>query len=134
MIYVVKIYARSQKIAPTCIILLLCSNTLSFSLKAAFLIDFTFLKPYCSDTNMLLIYRRWLNLLHIPCVLFSHYGQCLSLQVWSLANCKLKTEHVGHTAYLNSVTVSPDGSLCASGGKVGTHYIACSIQQASKIF
>jgi WD40 repeat protein len=42
----------------------------------------------------------------------------VSLQVWSLANCKIKTEHVGHTAYLNSVTVSPDGSLCASGGKV----------------
>lgn len=118
MIYIVKIYAKSQKTAPTCVVLSLHLNTLSFSLKVAFLIDFTFLKPYCSDTNILLIYRRWLNLLHIPCVSFSHYGQCLSLQVWSLANCKLKTEYVGHTAYLNSVTVSPDGSLCASGGKV----------------
>jgi len=56
------------------------------------------------------------------------------LQVWSLANCKLKTEYVGHNAYLNSVTVSPDGSLCASGGKVCIHYIACSIQHASKTF
>jgi guanine nucleotide-binding protein subunit beta-2-like 1 protein len=27
---------------------------------------------------------------------------------------------VGHTGYLNVVTVSPDGSLCASGGKDGT--------------
>lgn len=39
-------------------------------------------------------------------------------QVWNLANCKLKTNHIGHTGYLNTVTVSPDGSLCASGGKV----------------
>jgi len=27
---------------------------------------------------------------------------------------------VGHTGYVNVVTVSPDGSLCASGGKDGT--------------
>jgi len=26
----------------------------------------------------------------------------------------------GHTGYVNTVTVSPDGSLCASGGKDGT--------------
>lgn len=39
-------------------------------------------------------------------------------KVWNLANCKLKTNHIGHTGYLNTVTVSPDGSLCASGGKV----------------
>uniref|UniRef100_A0A8C0X2F2 Small ribosomal subunit protein RACK1 n=1 Tax=Castor canadensis TaxID=51338 RepID=A0A8C0X2F2_CASCN len=39
--------------------------------------------------------------------------------VWNLANCKLKTNHIGHTGYLNTVTVSPDGSLCASGGKDG---------------
>ena len=38
-------------------------------------------------------------------------------QVWSLQNCKLKTNHIGHTGYLNTVTMSPDGSLCASGGK-----------------
>lgn len=41
----------------------------------------------------------------------------LPLQVWNLTNCKLKTNHIGHTAYLNTVTMSPDGSLCASGGK-----------------
>ncbi|KAG6924157.1 receptor for activated C kinase 1, partial [Chelydra serpentina] len=40
-------------------------------------------------------------------------------KVWNLANCKLKTNHIGHTGYLNTVTVSPDGSLCASGGKDG---------------
>jgi len=42
------------------------------------------------------------------------------VKVWNLTNCKLKTNLVGHTGYLNTVTVSPDGSLCASGGKDGT--------------
>jgi len=40
-----------------------------------------------------------------------------SVKVWNLANCKLKASHDKHTGYLNTVTVSPDGSLCASGGK-----------------
>merc|ERR1711997_784957 len=39
------------------------------------------------------------------------------VKVWSLQNCKLKTDHIGHHGYLNTVTMSPDGSLCASGGK-----------------
>jgi guanine nucleotide-binding protein subunit beta-2-like 1 protein len=42
------------------------------------------------------------------------------VKVWNLANCKLRTDLIGHTGYLNTVTVSPDGSLCASGGKDGT--------------
>ena len=37
------------------------------------------------------------------------------VKVWNLTNCKLKTNLVGHTGYINTVTVSPDGSLCASG-------------------
>jgi len=41
------------------------------------------------------------------------------VKVWNLGNCRLKTNHVGHTGYVNTVTVSPDGSLCASGGKDG---------------
>ena len=41
------------------------------------------------------------------------------VKVWNLTNCKLKTNHIGHTGYLNTVTLSPDGSLCASGGKDG---------------
>lgn len=41
------------------------------------------------------------------------------VKVWNLTNCKLKTNHYGHSGYLNCVTVSPDGSLCASGGKDG---------------
>mmetsp|Transcript_91771 Transcript_91771/g.137439 ORF Transcript_91771/g.137439 Transcript_91771/m.137439 type:complete len:317 (-) Transcript_91771:165-1115(-) len=42
------------------------------------------------------------------------------VKVWSLSNCKLRTNLKGHSGYLNTVTVSPDGSLCASGGKDGT--------------
>jgi len=38
-----------------------------------------------------------------------------AVKVW--VNCKLRTNLIGHTGYVNSVTVSPDGSLCASGGK-----------------
>jgi len=42
------------------------------------------------------------------------------VKVWNLTNCKLRTNLIGHTGYVNTVTVSPDGSLCASGGKDGT--------------
>ena len=41
-----------------------------------------------------------------------------AVQVWNLTNCKLRANLQGHTGYINTVTVSPDGSLCASGGKV----------------
>jgi len=41
------------------------------------------------------------------------------VKVWNLTNCKLRTDHIGHSGYLNVVTVSPDGSLCASGGRDG---------------
>jgi guanine nucleotide-binding protein subunit beta-2-like 1 protein len=41
------------------------------------------------------------------------------VKVWTVANCKVKTTLHGHQGYLNTVTVSPDGSLCASGGKDG---------------
>jgi WD40 repeat protein len=46
-----------------------------------------------------------------------------AFQVWNLTNCRLKINHSGHTGYLNTVTVSPDGSLCASGGKVKRHFL-----------
>eukprot|EP01090_Pellita_catalonica_P023402 TRINITY_DN961_c0_g1_i1.p1 TRINITY_DN961_c0_g1~~TRINITY_DN961_c0_g1_i1.p1 ORF type:complete len:325 (+),score=49.01 TRINITY_DN961_c0_g1_i1:103-1077(+) len=42
-----------------------------------------------------------------------------AVKVWSLNNCQLRTNLIGHTGYVNTVTVSPDGSLCASGGKDG---------------
>jgi guanine nucleotide-binding protein subunit beta-2-like 1 protein len=41
------------------------------------------------------------------------------VKVFNLTNCKLKNNLFGHTGYINTVTVSPDGSLCASGGKDG---------------
>jgi len=41
------------------------------------------------------------------------------VKVWNLQNCKLVTNLAGHTGYINTVTVSPDGTLCASGGKDG---------------
>ncbi|PWW72896.1 WD40 repeat-like protein [Tuber magnatum] len=42
------------------------------------------------------------------------------VKVWELASCRIQTDHTGHTGYINTVTISPDGSLCASGGKDGT--------------
>eukprot|EP01007_Sphenomonas_quadrangularis_P003720 NODE_792_length_1171_cov_1479.629234_g641_i0.p2 GENE.NODE_792_length_1171_cov_1479.629234_g641_i0~~NODE_792_length_1171_cov_1479.629234_g641_i0.p2 ORF type:complete len:340 (+),score=113.86 NODE_792_length_1171_cov_1479.629234_g641_i0:28-1020(+) len=45
------------------------------------------------------------------------------VKVWSLTNLKLMTNLVAHTGYINSVTISPDGSLCASGGKDGIAYL-----------
>merc|ERR550514_2489370 len=42
------------------------------------------------------------------------------VKVWNLNNCKLRTNLAGHTGVLYTVTISPDGSLCASGGKDGT--------------
>merc|ERR1711963_1177981 len=42
------------------------------------------------------------------------------VKVWNLRDCKLRTDLVGHTGYVSAVTVAPDGSLCASGGKDGT--------------
>ncbi|XJO75226.1 hypothetical protein BDV3_005936 [Batrachochytrium dendrobatidis] len=41
------------------------------------------------------------------------------VKVWDLSKGKLKTNHYGHTGYINTITISPDGSLCASGGKDG---------------
>lgn len=42
------------------------------------------------------------------------------VKVWNLSNCKLRTNLVGHTGVVYTTAVSPDGSLCASGGKDGT--------------
>jgi guanine nucleotide-binding protein subunit beta-2-like 1 protein len=51
--------------------------------------------------------------------IFVSAGCDKTVKVWSLTNFKLRADLVGHTGYLNTVTVSPDGSLCASGGKDG---------------
>merc|ERR1711879_418009 len=42
------------------------------------------------------------------------------VKVWALSNCSLRTNLIGHSGYINAVTISPDGSLCASGGKDAT--------------
>jgi len=42
------------------------------------------------------------------------------VKVWNLNNCKLRYNLAGHNGPLHDVTISPDGSLCASGGKDGT--------------
>merc|ERR1719236_452612 len=39
------------------------------------------------------------------------------VKVWNLSSCKLRTNLVGHTGVVYTVSISPDGSLCASGGK-----------------
>jgi len=41
------------------------------------------------------------------------------VKVWNLTNCKLRTNLIGHSNVVYTCTVSPDGSLCASGGKDG---------------
>mmetsp|Transcript_17746 Transcript_17746/g.38485 ORF Transcript_17746/g.38485 Transcript_17746/m.38485 type:complete len:321 (+) Transcript_17746:60-1022(+) len=50
--------------------------------------------------------------------LFVSSGWDKLVKVWR-PNCQLHTNLVAHSGYINSVTVSPDGSLCASGGKDG---------------
>jgi len=42
------------------------------------------------------------------------------VKVWNLNNCKLRYNLAGHGGPLYDVTISPDGSLCSSGGKDGT--------------
>jgi len=41
------------------------------------------------------------------------------VKVWNLNDCKLRTNLSGHTGPIYTSTISPDGSLCASGGKDG---------------
>ncbi|KAI9202838.1 WD40-repeat-containing domain protein [Polychytrium aggregatum] len=41
------------------------------------------------------------------------------VKVWDLQKCQVKTNHYGHTGYISQITISPDGSLCASGGRDG---------------
>jgi len=45
------------------------------------------------------------------------------VKVWRLKDCKLRQNLIGHTGYVNTVTVSPDGVICASGGKDGKVHI-----------
>ncbi|CAL5410913.1 unnamed protein product [Camellia sinensis] len=40
-----------------------------------------------------------------------------TVKIWNLTNCKIRASLAGHSGYVNTVAVSPDGSLCTSGGK-----------------
>ena len=42
------------------------------------------------------------------------------VKLWSVNPFKHTLDFTGHTGYVSTVCVSPDGSLCASGGKDGT--------------
>merc|ERR1719311_1983263 len=62
----------------------------------------------------------------VSCVVFSPFakmplivsaGWDKLVKVWNLTSCELRTNLVGHTGVVYTCTVSPDGSLCASGGK-----------------
>lgn len=71
--------------------------------------------------NPIIVSCGWDKLVKV-CYIGKLFKVCCSslfIKVWNLTNCKLKTNHFGHNGYLNCVTVSPDGSLCASGGKDG---------------
>ncbi|KAI8867655.1 G-protein complex beta subunit CpcB [Ramicandelaber brevisporus] len=39
------------------------------------------------------------------------------VKVWQMKDLKLRSNHMGHNGVINAITISPDGSLCASGGK-----------------
>ena len=53
--------------------------------------------------------------LQVPLIVSAGWDRLV--KVWNLSNCKLRNDLIGHTGYLNTVCVSPDGSLAASGGK-----------------
>ncbi|XP_052176072.1 guanine nucleotide-binding protein subunit beta-like protein [Diospyros lotus] len=54
---------------------------------------------------------------HQPTIVSSSWDR--TVKIWNLSNCKLRSTLAGHSGYVNTVAVSPDGSLCASGGKDG---------------
>jgi guanine nucleotide-binding protein subunit beta-2-like 1 protein len=55
---------------------------------------------------------------HTPTIVSAGWDNVVN--VWSLKNLKIRTKLHGHSGYINTLTVAPDGSLCASGGKDGT--------------
>jgi guanine nucleotide-binding protein subunit beta-2-like 1 protein len=69
-------------------------------------------------------HREWVSCvrfspnLNTPLIVSAGWDKVV--KVWNLSRCSLRKDLFGHTEYVNTVTVSPDGSLCASGGKDGT--------------
>ena len=41
------------------------------------------------------------------------------VKLWNMNTGKLSDNHTDHIGYINTVAISPDGSLCASGGRDG---------------
>ena len=52
-----------------------------------------------------------------PLVLSSYWDGLI--KIWKISTNQVKSKLSGHKGYINCITVSPDGSLCASGGKDG---------------
>ncbi|KAI3886769.1 hypothetical protein MKX03_027225 [Papaver bracteatum] len=46
-----------------------------------------------------------------------------TVKLWNLTNCMLRYTFTGHGGYVNTVSLSPDDTLCASGGKDGVTLI-----------
>jgi guanine nucleotide-binding protein subunit beta-2-like 1 protein len=55
------------------------------------------------------------------------------VKVWDLSECKLKFSLAGHRGYLNTVSVSPDSSICASGGRDGS-VVLWDLNEGKRIF
>lgn len=55
------------------------------------------------------------------------------VKVWSFDEAKKLFDLAGHTGYVNTVTISPDASLCASGGKEGVT-ILWDLTQGSRLY
>jgi len=53
----------------------------------------------------------------VPLFVTASYDK--TVQVWSATDFKLRSRLAGHSAYVSTIAVSPDGSLCASGGRDG---------------
>jgi WD40 repeat protein len=81
-------------------------------------------EPFCGhETTTPTCPDRFTDISIVPFTISYPSDQSANLdgtQVWELASCRLQTDHIGHSGYINTVTISPDGSLCASGGKDGT--------------
>ncbi|KAI8022825.1 putative LRR receptor-like serine/threonine-protein kinase [Camellia lanceoleosa] len=67
--------------------------------------------------------RGWRNCVRFspnnlqPTIVSSSWDR--TVKIWKLTNCKIRASLAGHSGYVNTVAVSPDGSLCASGKKDG---------------
>ncbi|KAF2596203.1 hypothetical protein F2Q68_00009447 [Brassica cretica] len=53
----------------------------------------------------------------VPTIVSASWDQ--TVKVWNHENCKIRNTLIGHSGYLNNVALSPDSSMCASGGKDG---------------